>query len=199
MRILMLRGCPFAHRATFALREKNVAFEPVFFEMGKRPAELEAAGPYAKSPTLFDGDVVVWDSQLVLEYIEDRHPSPPLLPADPGMRARVRMMALSVDKELGPRMGEVVTETFFKPKDKRDDAKIAAAKRGFADSLAAYDERLRDRDWLVGDSLSFADITLYTPIPGTQRITHFEVPPELTHLHAWLRRMNERPSSAPVG
>jgi glutathione S-transferase len=200
MRVHMLRGCPFAHRATFALREKNVPFEPVFFEMGKRPPELAAVSPHAKSPTVFDGDAVVWDSQIVLEYLEDRYPTPRLLPPDPAMRARVRMMAACVDKELGPMAGALVMEVHFKPKDKRDDAKIAEAKKAFVDALAPWDDRLRDREWLVGDSLSIADITLYTLIPATKRIANdVDVPPELRHLRAWLERMHGRPSSALVG
>src|SRR5688572_3345152 len=101
MRLYMLRGCPFAHRATIALREKNVSFEHTFFEVGRRPPELEAAGPYAKSPTLFDGDTLVWDARVVLEYIDDRHPAPPLLSGDPAMRARIRMMAARVEREIG--------------------------------------------------------------------------------------------------
>jgi glutathione S-transferase len=199
MQVHMMRGCPFAHRATFALREKSVSFEPVFFEMGKRSPELEAVGPYAKSPTVFDGDATVWDSQLVLEYIEDRYPSPPLLPPGPAARARVRMTAAIVDKEVGPKVGDLVMEAVFKPKDRRDDARIAAASKAFIDALAAFDARLHDRKWLVDDALSIADITLYTLIPGAKRIADVNVPSELAHLQAWLRRMNERPSSALVG
>ena len=70
MKLFLLRGCPFAHRATIVLQEKKLDFEPVFFARGKRPAELEVASPYAKSPTLFDGDATVWDAQIVIEYLQ---------------------------------------------------------------------------------------------------------------------------------
>src|SRR5216683_6497250 len=82
MKLYLLHRCPFAHRATIVLQEKQLAFEPVFFQPAKRPPELEAVGPFAKSPTLFDGDTRVWDSQIVIEYLEDRYPVPSLLPAD---------------------------------------------------------------------------------------------------------------------
>ena len=92
MHLYLLYRCPFGHRASIALREKQLAFEPVFFEQGKRPTELEAAGPYAKSPTLFDGESRVWDGQVVLEYLEDRYPERPLAPHDAAGRAQMRML-----------------------------------------------------------------------------------------------------------
>ena len=72
MRLYLLHKCPFGHRAAIALREKHLDFDLTFFEAGKRPPELEAVGPRAKSPTLFDDNVKVHDSQVVLEYIEKR-------------------------------------------------------------------------------------------------------------------------------
>jgi glutathione S-transferase len=81
MRLCLVRGCLFAHRVTFALREKRLAFEPIFFEYAARPDEIKALGPQARSPTLFDGATCVWDFRLVLEYLEERYPESAALAA----------------------------------------------------------------------------------------------------------------------
>src|SRR4051794_4312035 len=133
MKLFLLRGCPFAHRATIVLQEKKLDFEPVFFARGKRPAELEAASPYAKSPTLFDGDATVWDAQIVIEYLQDRYPEPSLMPSNAAGRAEVRMLASRVSQELGSLAGTIAMEIFYKPQ--RDQAKIDEAQRGFLEVL----------------------------------------------------------------
>jgi glutathione S-transferase len=193
MRLYLVYGCPFGHRASLALQEKRIAFEPVFFQQGKRPPELEAAGGNAKSPTLFDGDVTVWDSQIVLEYLEDRYRDLPLLPADAGPRAQVRMLAALVAQELGSPMGTAVSEILFKPQ--RDEAKIAEARRAFVAALDAWNQRIAGREFLVGDALSLADVTLYTVFPAINRLAGIEIPVEHAHLRAWYARITARPAA----
>ena len=176
-----------------ALKEKNLPFESTFFEQGKRPTELEQVGPYAKSPTLIDGDTAVWDSQIVLEYIEDRYPANPLMPSAAPLRAEVRMSAARVAKELEPKMGTLVVETLFR--QQKDPAKIAEAARDFLAALEDWDRRLEERTFLVGNALTIADITLFTVFPAVLHLAHIDVPAERPHLRAWLDRMSARPSS----
>jgi len=193
MKLFLLHRCPFGHRASTVLQEKKLAFEPVFFEVGKRPPEMEAVGPYAKSPTLIDGDTKVWDAQIVIEYLEDRYPTPSLLPNDAAQRAEVRMLAARVGRELESRMGAAVMEVLFKPKP--DEAKLEEAKRGFVDALEGWDKLLEGRTFLVGDALSLADVTLYTVFPSMHRIVGTEIPVERKNLRAWRDRMAARPTT----
>jgi len=194
MKLYLLYRCPMAHRASIVLREKQLAFEPMFFKLGQRPPELEAVGPYAKSPTLFDGDARVFDSMIVIEYLEDRYPTPALLPADAGARAEVRMLALRVGQELLSPIGSIVPE-LHKPEHSRDQAKVANARVVFLDTLRAWDRRLENRTFLVGDSLSLADAVLYTPLHAARRDLAVEISAELPHLRAWHDRMAARPST----
>jgi glutathione S-transferase len=177
------------------LREKNLKAELRFFEPGKRPPELEAVGPRAKSPTLFDGDVRVYDSAVVLEYLEERYPEPALLPKDAAKRAEVRMLITRYNDEIGPKNGALITEIYFKKE--RDEAKIEEAKRAFLDALVPWNEYFEGRTFAVGDALSLADITLYTFFPASKAIANLEIPAELTHLRGWHDRMKAR-TSAPV-
>lgn len=194
MRLYLLQGCPFAHRASFALQEKGLAFEPIFFPIGARPPELAAVGPHAKSPTLFDGETKVWAAEIVLEYLEDRHPAPALLPKAAGGRAEARMLVARVARELEPLLGAVATEWFFKPPAAQDPTKIAAANAAFVQALPAWNDLLADRPFLVDGTLTLADIVLFTPLHGA-RPAGVEIPAELAHLTAWFARMSARPAS----
>jgi glutathione S-transferase len=192
MRLYLLYQCPFGHRASMALREKRLAFDPVFFKAGQRPPDLEALGPYAKSPTLFDGDTKVWDSQIVLEYLEERYPEVPLLPASAADRAEVRLLAARVQKGLEAKMGEAAAAVFGRPKD---DVKLAEASRGFVALLDEWDRRLENRRFLFGDQLTLADITLFTPFPAMRHLAGLEIPADRPHLRAWFDRVSARPSA----
>jgi glutathione S-transferase len=193
MKLFLLHRCPFGHRASIVVQEKKLAFEPVFFQLGKRPPEMEAVGPYAKSPTLIDGDTKVWDAQIVIEYLQDRYPTPSLLPADATQRAEVRMLVARVGRELESRLGAAVAEVLFKPQ--RDEAKLEEAKRGFVDALEAWDRHLEGRTFLVGDALSLADVTLYTVFPSMRGVVGTEIPVERRNLRAWHDRMAARPTT----
>ena len=190
MKLFLLYRCPFAHRATIVLQEKGLAFEPVFFERGKRPPELEGAGNYARSPTLFDGDTTVWDAGIVIEYLEERYPSPALLPASAKGRATARMLVSRVGQEIGVHAGTCAVELVYKPKP--DETKVAKAKSDFLDALGPWDQLLEGRSFLIEDTLSLADVTLYTLFPAMKGLTDIEIPAERPHLRAWYDRMTAR-------
>lgn len=197
MRLYLIEGCPFAHRASIALREKKQDFEPVFFEGGKRPAELESSGPNAKSPTLVDAGIAVWDSAIVLAYVEDKLPAPPLMPADAAGRAEVRMTIARINAAIGPAHGALVGEA-LKPAGERNAARLLGAKRGFTSALPEWDEQLASREYLVRGQFTLADITLYTFFPSAEALAGLTIPSEHERLHAWYERISARPSTPRV-
>src|SRR3569832_2250136 len=86
---------PYSQKVKIALREKGVAFAaqlPGGLGAGGASGEFIAANPRAEVPARVDGEVMVFDSTVILEYVEDRWPTPPMLPATPAERARVRML-----------------------------------------------------------------------------------------------------------
>jgi RNA polymerase-associated protein len=193
MILYLLHKCPFGHRAAMVIREKNLQAELRFFEAGKRPPELEAVGPRAKSPTVFDGETRVYDSAVVLEYLEERYPQPALMPKESPQRAEVRMLIARYNDEIGPKNMALVTEILFKKE--RDEAKIAEAKKAFLDALVPWNEYFKGRTYAVGDALSLADITMYTFFPSLKAHANLEIPGSLTHLRAWHDRLKSRPSA----
>ncbi|HTE49700.1 MAG TPA: glutathione S-transferase family protein [Kofleriaceae bacterium] len=198
MKLYAIRGCPFAWRSRIALEEKSIPFELVLYEAGRRPPELDAASPDAKSPTLFDGAVAVWESLIVNEYLEDRYHEKPLLPSDPVGRARVRLAIHAVEKKLMSRHTALVKEAFLKAPEERDDAAVEEARRQWREALALFDAKLAGREFLAGDRFSLADVAMYPPIPTARHIAGEEVPAELGNLRAWLDRMSARPAMHPI-
>jgi glutathione S-transferase len=156
----------------------------VFFERGNRPPELVALGPRAKSPTLIDGDARVYDSPVVLEYLEDRYPKRSLMPKTPEERAEVRMLAKQIEEELTPKTMAVLK-----------DPANGRAKRELCEELATWNDRLAGRAFAVGTDMTEADIMLYTMFPVLKEQAAFEVGDHLPHLRNWILRMAVRPTT----
>ena len=92
--------CPFSHRTRIIIQEKkidNINIENV--TAGQWPEEVAAANPYGVSPTLFDRDLILFDSSVIADYFDERFPHPPLMPVDPAERAKTRLMLRRIDKD----------------------------------------------------------------------------------------------------
>jgi glutathione S-transferase len=187
----------FGAKAEIAAREKGLAFELVMvpFEMAtlyqpKHP-EVMRINPKRQVPVLVDGDLEIFDSTQIFEYLETIRPQPALWPAEPKARARARLLEHKSD------------EVYFPPiirlmglQDRPDDPTAVEAR---AAALACYDEMertLRDKEWLAG-SYSYADIAFYMAQLFGARMT---APMDERHprLQAWRDRMSARPAVAKV-
>lgn len=89
----------FSHRVRIVLAEKGVTVDIVEVDMDDRPEELMELNPYGTVPTLVDRDLVLYRSQIIMEYLDERFPHPPLLPVYPVARAKSRLMIARVDKD----------------------------------------------------------------------------------------------------
>jgi glutathione S-transferase len=200
MKLYQVTGCPFAHRARIVLEEKKLRYEVSYFDRQNRPAELVAISPDARSPTLLDDDgkTRVWDSLIVIEYLEERYPEVPLMPKDAAARALVRLLMRDVDAKVFPAMGPVVGEMVHKPEGSRDENKVQTGLAQFREALVPWQARLEGRPFLMGDLLTLADIALFTPLFGMVRLVgeSGEIPATLSALRAWRDRMTARPSTA---
>ena len=109
--------------------------------------EVVALNPKREVPVLVDGDLVVYDSTLILEYLEDRYPEPPLLPRDPAARARCRQIEAVADEILFPFVWDLIEEVFY-PSTATDETRIAGAREG----IAAIHEAFGAVDILVNNA-----------------------------------------------
>lgn len=190
----------FTAKVRIALDEKQVAYEriEVGWSLASRyephhPVVLRH-NPKKQVPLLVDGEVAVYDSTLIFEYLEDRHPEPPLMPRDVAGRARCRRLEAYADEIFFAPLWSVIEETLYPaPSAGRDAARLAAARAQLASHYAWLDAELGDRAWFCGDVFSFADVALVVMIRAASGLG--AVPgAEHARLASWYERTLARPA-----
>ena len=92
--------CPFSQRCRIVLYEKGMDFQIVDVDLYNKPEDLAVMNPYNRVPVLVERDLILYESNIINEYIDDRFPHPQLMPADPVMRARARLFLFRFEQEL---------------------------------------------------------------------------------------------------
>src|SRR5512142_2270320 len=92
--------CPFSHRCRFVLFEKGMDFEIRDVDLYNKPEDINVMNPYGQVPILVERDLILYESNIINEYIDERFPHPQLMPADPLMRARARLFLHRFENEL---------------------------------------------------------------------------------------------------
>ena len=193
---------PYAQKNKIALREKNVAFEarlPSGIGSGSSPDdEFLASSPRLEVPTLVDTDdnrVSIFDSTIILEYIEDRFPEPPLLPSDPLARARARMIEDVMDTHYEAiNWGLSEIHNFRRATGELADKLITSAAEQTQKLQDWLTRQLADQDWLDGDRFGWSDVSTVPYLNGSVGFGNGPDPDSL--LGRWLARANERDSVA---
>ena len=189
---------PYAQKNKIALREKGIAFSaatPDGMGSGGAGGAFVAANPRAEVPTLIDGDVAIFDSTIIQDYIEERWPSPPLLPATPAARARVRMIEEVMDTQYeATTWGMMEIRVFGRAPGALGDALLARATAQIADLNTWLERQLGDADWFNGAAFGWGDIAV---VPFVMGAAGFGAPPAPGgKLAEWLGRCLARPSVA---
>ncbi len=92
--------CPFSQRCRFVLFEKGMDFEIRDVDLFNKPEDINTMNPYGQVPILVERDLMLYESNIINEYIDERFPHPQLMPADPVMRARTRLFLFNFEREL---------------------------------------------------------------------------------------------------
>ena len=92
--------CPYSHRCRFVLFEKGMDFEIRDVDLFAKPEDIALMNPYNEVPILVERDLILYESHIINEYIDERFPHPQLMPGDPVARARVRLFLFNFEKEL---------------------------------------------------------------------------------------------------
>src|SRR6202142_269986 len=91
---------PYSHRCRIVLFEKGMDFEVIDVDLHNKAEDLAVINPYGKVPVLVERDLVLYESNIINEYIDERFPHPQLMPADPVMRARARLFLHNFEDQL---------------------------------------------------------------------------------------------------
>lgn len=185
----------FPRRVLVALREKNLPFDEAIVDLpggATRGEAFRRLNPFGQVPVLEDGDVVLYESIAILEYLEERHPTPPLLPSAPGDRGRARQLMLAAGDYLAPPFKRWIAR-LFTPEATWDREDQARAAEEIADHLDVLEAELDGRDYLAG-AFSLADVChvpMVCELPMTGLDHLLDTRPRV---RAWVERLNARPS-----
>ncbi len=190
---------PYAQKVKIALAEKGIPFTtslPAGFGSGAvRDDEFKRDNPRHEVPVLVDGDFHVFDSTVILEYLEDKWPEPPLLPRDPAERARARMLEEVMDTQYEAiNWGLLEIEGFKRAGGALREQMLARAASQTAALQAWLERALGGRDWFGGARFGWGDAAVVPHLNASA--ARGQAPPAGSPLAHWLRRANERPSVA---
>jgi len=188
---------PYAQKVKIALREKGLPFEtrqPGGLGAGGAAGDFVAASPRAEVPALVDGDVRVFDSTIILEYLEDAYPEVAMRPAAPAERARVRMLEEVMDTHYEAINWGLSEIRWFRRAEGPDaEALFAKAKAQIAGFHAWLERELGDREWFNGAAFGWGDLSVAPYLNGSAGHGY---PPAAGKLADWLGRANARASVA---
>lgn len=174
--------CPYCARVRIVLAEKGIPAELVPIDLEQRPAWLLAQNPpHGRVPVLEDDGWVLPESSVICEYLDERFPEPPLLPADPGERAAARLRIFRFDDLARP---------YYALRRGRD-----GAREELDAILHALDEDLAGTPFLGGRSFGLADIAYVPWVIRARDLLGVELEP-FPALEHWLATLAERPSVA---
>src|SRR5579872_6388232 len=189
---------PYAQKVRISLREKGVPFQlalPGGLGAGGAAGEFAEANPRAEVPVLIDGDARIFDSTIILEYLEDRFPAPAMLPAPPAERARVRMIEEVMDthyEAINWAMGEI--NWFRRAEGDFAETLKARAAEQTAGFLSWLERQLIGRPWFNGESFGWGDLCVVPFVAASAAMGN--APPRGGPVSAWLDKVLARPSVA---
>src|SRR5882724_10136738 len=157
---------PWSHRTRLVLAEKGISIELVNVDLHKLPEDLLDLNPYHSVPTLVDRDLVLYDSRVIIEYLDERFPHPPLMPVDPVARAQFRMALYRIERDwytLAVKIDDVT--------DRKEGQK---ARKILRDSILASADVFKAKPYFLADEFSLVDATI---APILWRLVAWEIDP----------------------
>jgi len=175
----------FAQRTRVVLLEKGIDFEPIEIDFQNKPEDFQQISRYGKVPALKHGDVEIYESAIINEYLEEVFPEPPLLPQDPGDKAIARIWIDYANTRLVPAFNK-----FLRGKSVEEQEQ---GRREFLESLLYIEEEGLGKlsgngPFWLGEKLSLVDISFYPwfeRLPLLEHFRHFTTPTETVRLQKW--------------
>lgn len=177
---------PFSHRCRFVLFEKGMDFEIKDIDLFNIPDEIKAMTPYGTVPVLNERDLILYEANVIDEYIDERFPHPQLMPPDPITRARTRMFLYGFEKEL-------YTPVRVLENHAADEKDKAAARAAISAQLQQFSGHLAKNKYFLGEDFSMIDICI---APLLWRLDYYkiELPKTAKAIQVYAERVFSRPA-----
>jgi stringent starvation protein A len=153
-----------SHRTRLVLAEKGINIDVVNVEPGALPEDLLDLNPYHSVPTLVDRDLVLYDSRVIIEYLDERFPHPPLMPVDPVTRAHFRLALYRIERDWYGLTQQIEQEV-----DKKQSLRL---KKILRDSILASSDVFKAKPFFLSDEFSLVDASI---APILWRLPYFGI------------------------
>lgn len=176
--------CPFSQRCRFVLFEKGMDFEIRDVDLFNKPEDINVMNPYGQVPVLVERDLILYESNIINEYIDERFPHPQLMPADPVQRARARLLLLNFEREVF-----VHVDTL----ERQEAKKVEKARATVRDRLSQLAPVVAKSKYMMGEEFSMIDVTL---APLLWRLDHYgiDLPKTAASVLKYAERIFARPA-----
>ena len=170
------------HRARIVLAEKEIAHETIEIDARKMPEDLIDLNPYCSVPTLVDRELVLYNSRVIMEYLEERFPHPPLMPVGPVARAQTRLTLYRVETDWYP-LAEII--------ETKGEKAVVKARKELAESIAATADVFSAMPFFLSESFTLVDASI---APLLWRLPNYgiELPKAAKAINSYADRMFER-------
>ena len=152
--MMLLSGpiCIMSHCCRIVLLEKDVVCSIDYVSPSDDPSAISEHNPYGETPTLLDRDMALYDTTVIVEYLDERFPHPPLMPVDPISRAKSRLLTLRLTRDWMLPINALGDMTPLKPS--------AALKKEIHDGLLSFTPLFREQPYFLGDEYTMVDAYL---------------------------------------
>ncbi|MFY7698581.1 MAG: glutathione S-transferase N-terminal domain-containing protein [Legionella sp.] len=172
----------YSHQVRIVLAEKGVNVDILIAKQGDCPKELLALNPYGTVPTLIDRDLVLYESRIIMEYLDERFPHPPLLPVYPVARAETRKMMHRIDQDWYSLLALI-----------NAGHHIESARASLLESLTALEPIFADKPYFLSDEFSLLDCALAPLLWRLPRLG-IDIPEHCKGLNSYMQKLFKRES-----
>jgi len=177
----------YSHRVRMVLAEKGVTVDIIDVDPGNKPEDLAEINPYNSLPTLLDRDLVLYEANVIMEYLDERFPHPPLLPVYPVQRALSRLWITRIEKEWSTRLDILMA-------GKGRETVITRARKELRESIIAVSPIFAEKPFFMNDEFTLVDCCV-VPILWRLKTVDIALPERSTRpLHKYMTTMFARES-----
>ena len=177
-------SCPFSQRCRIVLFEKGMDFQIIDVDLHRKPEDLAVINPYNTVPVLVERDLVLYEANIINEYIDERFPHPQLMPADPVMRARARLLLYRMERELYDHVRAI---------EHGSQTEADQARAAVRDNLSQLVPVFGKQKHLLGDDFTMLDVAI---APLLWRLDHYGIvmPKQTSPVLKYGERLFSRPA-----
>lgn len=175
---------PYSHRARIVLAEKGVTFDLYEIDVDAQVDALVEINPYNTVPTLVDRDLVLYESEIIMEYLDERFPHPPLMPVYPVARARSRLLLHRVNRDWYTLMNKILSK-------KSNSNEVSDSRKALFESIVSVAPMFREMPFFMSEEFSLVDCSI-APMLWRLRSMGINLPVEAKSIMDYGKRLFDR-------